>query len=197
MTNVIPGRKRRGRRGGGNRNGFAGSHPGHRPEQGQGLPQGALMTTLAQRCQRHFPGRARALGHDYFLTGRVSEPSRDGETFTLTVLGSGPSYSVVLDFSKVPTTKSMDARCDCPYYDGGGLCKHLWASVLQIDKAGMAAAIPEAGPLRVLHLRPRNRRDPRQEALVRLPTVLPTPMVLPTPNAPIISNWLADEFASR
>ncbi len=163
---------------------------------------GAPLTTLAARSQRHFPGRARALGHDYFLSGRVSEPVRAGDTFTLTVLGSGPSYNVVLDFSKTPADKSMDALCDCPYYDGGGLCKHLWAAILQIDKAGLAEVIPETGQLRVVHARPRNRRDGREGRTTspggKLPTMLPSPhggngqpRSSNLPGVPAVSSWRA------
>ncbi|MBI3557471.1 MAG: DEAD/DEAH box helicase [Deltaproteobacteria bacterium] len=166
--------------------------PGQQLQAQQSVP----MTTLAQRSQRHFPGRARALGHDYFLSGRVSEPTRVEDTFTLQVLGSGPSYNVVLDFSKTPADKSMDALCDCPYYDGGGLCKHLWAAILQIDKAGLASVVPETGQLRVVHARPRNRRDGRNGASNgKLPAMLPNPngqVRIPSlPGVPAVSSWRA------
>lgn len=117
------------------------------------------MTTLAQRCHRQFPGAARDRGREYFQSGRVSDPNQSAEAFGLSVRGSGVNYVVSLDFSQVSTKKGLQGKCDCPYYDGGGLCKHLWAAILQIDKAGLSALVPENGPLRVFHIAPRSRRD--------------------------------------
>ena len=158
----------------------------------------APMTTLEHRCERHFPRRARILGGGYFHSGRVSPPTRVEETFTLAVLASGPTYNVVLDFSKAAATKSIEARCDCPYYDGGGLCKHLWAAVLQIDKAGLAGVVPESGQLRVLHIKPRVRQPhdpqtPRHGGLPGgVPGTLPNPISLPPRSSvPAVSSWRA------
>lgn len=150
-------------------------------------------TTLEHRCQRHFPRRAKALGRDYFNSGRVSEPTRVEQTFVFEVRGSGVNYKSVLDFTSVPTNKTLEARCDCPYYDGGGLCKHLWASILQVDKAGLGSDVPETGQLKVQHVRPRSRRDERQPAhgsaqapALPVPNVTPVVVKLP-PTMP----WMA------
>lgn len=140
-------------------------------------------STFEHRCHRHFPRRARALGHDYFRSGRVSAPTKVDQTLTLQVLGSGPSYNVIIDFSKTAETKAIDVKCDCPYYDGGGLCKHLWASVLQVDKAGMASEIPGTGQLRVVHQKPRPRGQQAQQQQTR-PAGVPS-------GIPIISSWRA------
>ena len=155
------------------------------------------MNTLAQRCQRQFPGGARARGRDYFLSGRVSDPTRNGDAYTLSVKGSGVNYNVQLDFSSVPAAKNIQGKCDCPYYEGGGLCKHLWAAILQIDKAGLSASIPDSGPIRVTHIaggtgRPENpradrhqqlrdRRGNRQQIPVNPTRIVPHPVGAPKP----------------
>lgn len=176
MMNSKPRRRRRGRRGG-YRNDFASPSGPVTLQQGvpqqdsteEGVPLRHLprppMTTLAQRCERQFQGGARARGRDYFVLGRVSDPSQEGEVFNFAVRGSGVSYSVRLDLSEVPVNKSLQGRCDCPYYEGGGLCKHLWAAILQMDKTGLVASLSPGGPLRVLHVQPRpqgHRHPPRQ-----------------------------------
>ena len=39
---------------------------------------------------------------------------------------------VGLDWDDKPGV--ITAACDCPYFDGGGLCKHVWASLLALDE---------------------------------------------------------------
>jgi superfamily II DNA or RNA helicase len=124
---------------------------GHRP----------MSRPLEQRCLRNFSRGARARGRDYFVGGRISEPNRVGDTFLLDVRGNEGNYHVILDFSRAQELRALDARCDCPFYDGGEQCKHVWAALLQIDHAGLATVIPGSGHLRLLHAKPRRDRVPR------------------------------------
>jgi len=127
----------------------------HHPRYSQRHSHSHAMISLAQRCERQFQGGARARGRDYFLSGRVSDSNREGQVFTFSVKGNEGNYHVRLDLSEASSAKSIQGRCDCPYYKGGGLCKHLWAAILQMDQAGLANEIPQGGPLRVLHVQPR------------------------------------------
>ncbi len=149
----------------------------------QNQPSGPVdpqnLVTLEQRCHRYFPRRARDLGHDYFKTGRVSEPVNADKTFTVSVLGSGPSYAVVMDYSKTLETKSAEIRCECPYYAGGGLCKHCWAALLKIDKLGLNVEVPGTGPLRTLHVKPRLPGEQRPRFIGEKPVL----------RIPIASSW--------
>ena len=113
------------------------------------------MGALAERCYRQIPRIAVEHGREFVRTGRVSDPQRVEETFTLFVRGSGMSFDVILDFSQIATTESLLAKCTCPYYQTGGLCKHLWAAILQIDLAGLSEAIPGTGQLKITHANPR------------------------------------------
>ncbi|MGK5088910.1 SNF2-related protein [Bdellovibrionota bacterium FG-2] len=173
---------RHGRRGRRSRHGRNPAQPqGQQPGQPPGNPHGQPrppvnpqnLVTLEQRCHRYFPRRARELGHDYFRTGRVSDPVKGENTFTVSVLGSGPSYAVVVDYSKAQEQKSAEIRCDCPYYAGGGLCKHSWATLLMIDKAGLNTEVPGTGPLRALHVKPRapgeHPRPSAEKPVLRIP----------------------------
>jgi superfamily II DNA or RNA helicase len=152
-------------------------------------PISVPMSTLAQRCQRQFPRAVAARGRDYFVSGRVAVTSTEGTTFGLAVQGSGVTYNVVLDYATVPGTRSLLAKCDCPFYDGGVLCKHVWAAVLQIDKAGLAEKVPESGPLRVMHVKPRPRREDREQRRPAAPHVLPRYPAGGTPRPVDPANW--------
>jgi superfamily II DNA or RNA helicase len=155
-------------------------HRHRRPEQQQ-------LLGLEQRTKRHFPRRAQGLGEDYFRKGHVSAPTRTGDSFQLFIQGNGATYSAVIDFSKVATEKRLEARCDCPYYESGGFCKHLWAAVLKIDKAGMSGDIPETGPLRVVHVKP---RVPGAGGNASSPPAVTLPRPLST-GIPMVSTWRA------
>ena len=122
---------------------------GHRP----------LTRPLEQRCLRNFSRGARARGRDYFVGGRISEPNRVGDTFLLAVRGNEGNYNVALDFSRLQELRGIEARCDCPFYDGGEQCKHVWAALLQVDQAGLSTVISGSHHLRLVHAKP--RRDSR------------------------------------
>jgi hypothetical protein len=98
-------------------------------------------------------------GRQYFQSDSVSDPTQMGEAFSLTVLGQGQRYSIWIDFSQAAASGSIEARCTCPYYETAGLCKHLWASIIKLERSGLSAKVPGTGPLRVLREggRPANR----------------------------------------
>ena len=114
---------------------------------------------LEQRCIRQFPRAVLMRGRQYFQSDSVSDPTQMGDAFSLTVLGQGQRYSVWIDFSQAATSSSIEARCTCPYYETAGLCKHLWASIIKLERSGLSAKVPGTGPLRVLREggRPSNR----------------------------------------
>ncbi len=145
MTGSVPRRRRRPRH----------ARPPHQTQPPlPSEPQGPLGP-LAERCFKQVPRVALAHGQEIARTGRVSDPTRVGDTFTLFVRGSGVSFDVVLDFSQTPTSEGILAKCTCPYYQTGGLCKHLWAAILQIDLAGLGAAVPGDNQLKLIHENPR------------------------------------------
>ena len=55
-------------------------------------------------------------------------------------------YAVTFDWSRADEGE-VSAACDCPRYDDGYLCKHIWAVLLEIDAAGLATS--SAGPRRL------------------------------------------------
>lgn len=114
----------------------------HRP---LGNPAG-----LEQRCVRQFPRVALMRGREYFKAGYVSDVNHEGETFSLTVQGRGELYQVGFNYSQAGVAGSMEARCTCPFYATGALCKHLWAAVIKLERAGVSEKVLGTGPLRIL-----------------------------------------------
>ncbi len=89
--------------------------------------------SLATQEQLYYPSKIRSRGRDYFQFGFVTISERTSEkVLAIVENGSGDFYDVTIDF--VPGTKDIEmAECSCPYYEGTGECKHLWATILQID----------------------------------------------------------------
>ncbi len=120
-----------------------GRHRGPRPQ-----PTGPL--SLEQRCVRQFPKPSLARGRQYFSHGRVSDPVWDGPRCSLLVHGQGGNYQVSFDFSHVSEANQLQAHCECPAFERGPLCKHLWAAVLQTEKSGPKENIPPSETLKIL-----------------------------------------------
>jgi SNF2 family DNA or RNA helicase len=105
---------------------------------------------LEQRCIRQFPRPVLVRGRQYFQSDNVSDPTLMGEAFSLVVVGKGERYTVWIDFSKAGSAGTIEAKCTCPYYDTAGLCKHVWASIIKLERSGLSAKVPGKGPLRIL-----------------------------------------------
>ena len=105
---------------------------------------------LEQRCIRQFPRGVLGRGRQYFQSDKVSDPTQMGEAFSLTVVGQGERYAVWIDFAQAAAMASIEMRCTCPYYETQGLCKHLWASIIKVERCGLSAKVPGQGPLRIL-----------------------------------------------
>jgi SNF2 family DNA or RNA helicase len=116
-----------------------------RPARPPGDPNG-----LEQRCIRQFPRPVLGRGRQYFQADNVSDPTQMGDAFSLTVVGQGERYAIWVDFSKAASAGSIEARCTCPYYETVGLCKHLWASIIKLERSGLSAKVPGTGPLRII-----------------------------------------------
>ncbi len=150
---------------GGGENGQAprvGPHPRHqRNRNGRGgqRREPAGEKSLERRCVRQFPRIALARGRQYFNDGRVGEPTWNGKQCTVEIKGTGGAYHIGFDFGQTSEVRKLPASCDCPAYARGVFCKHLWAAILQIDKATPEGVVPESGPLKLVHATPVNREQ--------------------------------------
>ena len=111
----------------------------------------------------------------------VAEPAQEGSQELLP-----QTEAVVVPLvtpAVTPITESILGKCTCPYYQTGGLCKHLWAGILQIDQAGLGTVVPGVGPLKVAH---ENPRAPGERRVFQ--PKLPTPVVQPRHPT---TSWLS------
>lgn len=105
--------------------------------------------SLEHRCVRQFPKTALSRGRQYFSSKRVSDPDWAGPECVLFVRGAGGDYQVRFDFSQVAESNTLLVNCACPAYAKGAICKHLWAALLQTEKASAPGLIPESGSLKL------------------------------------------------
>ena len=101
-------------------------------------------TSLAHRAARHFTSTIKARGIRYFEAhdARVVRPTRSG--WELQVEGNDV-YEVVVS----PDALAMyPGSCTCPAYADSSACKHLWASLLELDLLlGAVAKLGVAAPV--------------------------------------------------
>ena len=90
--------------------------------------------SLADRCIHEFESGVRNRGEQYFREGRVTPGERGPSEFRASVRGES-EYEVVLDWEF--SREQLAVCCTCPYYDEHATCKHIWATILTADKAGI------------------------------------------------------------
>src|SRR4051812_38032582 len=83
------------------------------------------------RLSSRVPSAVRSRGSQYFSQGNVHIESGSANHVDASVYGS-MTYTVRIRIEdrKVVTT------CDCPYFDGEGTCKHIWATLLSAEEGG-------------------------------------------------------------
>jgi len=84
-----------------------------------------------------FPQSLRARGQRYHEDGRVQIVSASDESLFALVRGS-ELYRVELFVAD----GALDWICSCPYAADAGICKHVWATLLEADASGQ---LPDAG----------------------------------------------------
>ncbi len=75
------------------------------------------------------------------------------------VQGTGGNYAVHFDFSQATTAGVLPVTCACPAFAKGAICKHLWAAILQTERASPPGMVPESGQLRIVRENVRPRRE--------------------------------------
>jgi len=107
---------------------------------------------LAKRCQGEFDSGDRLRGRSCFLNDKVELGLPQGASVSATVEGSYQIfYSVLIDWNDVEDG-FLSTVCECPRFDDGYMCKHLWATLLEMDRKGMARQVPGQGLLDLLEI---------------------------------------------
>lgn len=83
-----------------------------------------------------FGKSVRERGSEYAAAGRVHVVNSEDSWASFEVEGSDfEPYTVLLDWEN-GLRNGME--CNCPHYDRGNFCKHLWAAILVADRLGLA-----------------------------------------------------------
>ena len=81
-------------------------------------------------------------GEEYFRRGAVEIVNQGLTGLTAAVQGSASvPYIVELDWSKA-TRETLFVSCSCPRFDDVGVCKHVFATILAADAAGLGESVP-------------------------------------------------------
>ncbi len=102
------------------------------------------MKSLTARCRNSVSNAVRSRGESYARQGRVRfVDTRDGQPFlTASVLGGGAErYQVEIDWRLATTDAILEVDCTCPYSEAD-VCKHIWATVVEMDRVGPARRVP-------------------------------------------------------
>ena len=104
------------------------------------FPKDQGRASLSRRLAGDFSGRIRDRGQSYFSQGRVKILHGTDTELEAQVEGSA-NYAVNFEWKE----DVLFATCDCPYFEGGEECKHLWAAILAADARGYLS-VPASDP---------------------------------------------------
>lgn len=110
-----------------------------------------MTNSLADRCYDSFSAKRWSAGNQYSSAGlvRIKESAPLG--LIAAVQGTAPSpYRVSLDWSLARADGVLIATCTCPNYQEGALCKHIAATIFEVDRRNLASRVPGRGMLEVI-----------------------------------------------
>ena len=94
------------------------------------------MSMLAARCSQAFDSQSKSRGREYLSGHLVTLGEPDGNELVATVRNfEGGEYDVSIDWGEA-NEGALVASCSCPHFQEGSNCKHLWATLLEMDRVG-------------------------------------------------------------
>ena len=160
--------------------------------------------SIPKKVAATFAPPLRARGEEYFRAGLVKLVRADQSSVTATVRGT-LTYNV--EIRAVPEDR-LDLQCTCPYALEYGVCKHIWATLLECERGGSlptvadeayhaeARAAREAARLaaqEAARLHEVARQAARDAAMLAVASTEPPPAVVPralTPAADETRRWV-------
>lgn len=146
---------------------------------------------LASALAPDFDSDVRARGASYYRSGAVRIQRGSNREVEARVRGSR-LYEVEIAWDG----KVLTMFCDCPYFEGMGPCKHLWATILATDARDFLTAITRLSPASVLYDVPDEELDEDddfeelhdfEERARRF--LAPAPPVYHPPSKPVAPVW--------
>jgi len=101
------------------------------------MPESFLMSFLNSRT----PPQIQQRGRDYVQRGRVGRIQNAGTAFFAPVKGVGGQIYMTEIEMGTPRSPEIHLSCNCPYFEQFGICKHVFALGLTLERTGR-----EAGP---------------------------------------------------
>src|SRR5438128_2650463 len=145
---------------------------------------------LASALSSDFDDGVRSRGASYYRSGAVRIQAGSASEVEARVRGSRV-YDVEISWDG----KMLTLFCDCPYFESGGPCKHLWATILASDAKDCLSAMTRFDPSKVFYDAPgeppdegdedevtyrgEEEEDLEEEELEEGPTYSPTRHFLP------------------
>ncbi|HEY6252745.1 MAG TPA: DEAD/DEAH box helicase [Candidatus Angelobacter sp.] len=88
--------------------------------------------SLSSKLGQAFSSTSRKRGEDYYRWGRVN--IHEGSDVSVAAYVQGAErYEVSLEFDG---GDALLVDCGCPFFDGQGVCKHIWATILAAQNKG-------------------------------------------------------------
>ena len=100
--------------------------------------------TLSERLDARFDPASQRKGRGLFLSRAVRLNEGSPRHFHGEVQGTR-YYEVNIDFDG----KTVTLFCECPYFEGTGPCKHLWAAILEAERRGLLNEVLTATSIEV------------------------------------------------
>jgi superfamily II DNA or RNA helicase len=137
---------------------------------------------FSTRSENSFDSKTRFRGREYFHFGHVKFKGSTGHSARFAVKGTYPRpYEVYVSWGTMDVG-SVVVECDCPYYEDGALCKHIWACLLWIDVSEFSKPLSGISKLRI-----ETRKEQRLRQEAALGATMATGVFAPRPQS--LSKW--------
>ncbi len=99
-----------------------------------------MFMALVDRCDHEFEFGDISRGQRYFRQGAVHLGQAGPHGMIAKVAGSQGYYRVAVDWGQLPAGRLI-VGCECARFSKGWPCKHLWATLLAMDRTGNAQRV--------------------------------------------------------
>lgn len=99
------------------------------------------LMSISERCASNFSTNSRQRGASYANNGHVTLEQFDANRVEAFVRGSHDDYTVQLE-RDARNDKVLHVQCECPHFDDGNICKHIWATMLKSEQSDAPLSVP-------------------------------------------------------
>ncbi len=105
---------------------------------------------LADRCKQGFDSGDRSRGRSYYHDELAQIEEVTNDRVYASVAGSyADDYDVVIDWHGAQDAEEVAVCCSCPRFAEGWNCKHIWATLLEMDDYDLGSEVRGRGNLYV------------------------------------------------